>query len=254
MKRYELIDTLRGLEILSMIAFHACWILSHFGFFILPETLVGTGFTVWERSICIGFISIAGFSFSLGRDHVRSGLIVFGWGFVITLVTCLFLPDIRIIFGILTFLGTCIFIMIPLDGAVRKITKGSRAACVVIFALSMVLFLLTYRINVGYIGLAPFSTKLPEWLYRNLVTTFIGFMMPGFFSTDYFSLIPWFFMYLCGYMLHKIVADTKVSEYFMKLKIPGINKLGRHSLPIYIIHPIVLYILIGALSYCMRGR
>ena len=86
-KRYDLIDTLRGLAIISMIGFHACWIMNYFGILITSETLYGTIFTVWERSICIPFIIIAGFSFSLGHNHLRSGLIVFGWGLIITAVT-----------------------------------------------------------------------------------------------------------------------------------------------------------------------
>ncbi len=248
MKRYELADTLRGLSIISMIAFPSCWIMSHFGLLIPPSVLTGTGFMIWERSICIAFIFIAGFSFSLGHDHLRSGLKIFVWGLVIMLVTIFFIPGIRIVFGILTFIGTATLLMIPLDKALGKCADGSKTAAVLIFAVAMVLFLLTYHINIGYIGPASHPLMLPEGLYRGLFATYIGFMEPGFFSDDYFSVLPWFFMYVSGYGFYKTIRGTMAEDVFHKLKIPGINTLGRYSLAIYLIHPVIIYAVVLLLT------
>ena len=248
MKRYELADTLRGLSIISMIAFHTCWIMSFFGVLIDRQVLTGTWFTIWERSICIGFISIAGFSFSLGHNHLRTGLKIFGWGFVITAVTCLLIPGIRIIFGILTFIGTVTLLMIPLDKALNGKVAGKRITAVFLFILSLVLFLLTYHINAGYIGLRFFPVYLPKCLYKGLFATFFGFMEPGFTSDDYFSILPWFFIFICGYMLHKMIIGTKAEEIALNYKIRGINSMGRHSLPIYLIHPVVIYVLVWLIT------
>ena len=244
MKRYELIDTLRGFAIVSMIAFHTCWILHHFGLAVSDEMLTGTWFTVWERSICISFILIAGFSFSLGHNHLRSGLVVFVWGVIITAATCLFIPGIRIVFGILTFIGTATLLMILIDRLIGKATKGSKLFFRSLFILSLVMFLFTYNINIGYVGLNPIVIKPPQALYKGLVPTFIGFMEPGFVSDDYFSIMPWFFLYLCGYSLHKLIRGSKAEDYVRRWRIPGIDLLGRHSLPIYLVHPVIIYIVI----------
>lgn len=249
MKRYDLIDTLRGLAVISMIGFHACWIMSYFGLGIPQEALFGTGFTVWERTICISFITIAGFSFSYGRRHVRSGLILLGAGFVITAVTCLIVPDIKIIFGILTFLGTATFLMIPIDKAVRnkygEAQGHTKKTDIAFFILCLALYVLTYGINKGYLGIRQiFPVMLPRGLYRGYIATFLGFMDPGFYSSDYFSIMPWFFLYLSGYFLHRITGRTKAGESLLTRGIPGIKMIGRHSLIIYIVHPVVLFFIV----------
>lgn len=249
MKRYDLIDTLRGLAVISMIGFHACFIISYFGLGIPSDALFGPGFMIWERSICFSFITIAGYSFSFGRHHLKSGLMLFGIGLVITAVTCLAVPDIRIIFGVLTFLGTATLIMIPLDRIVKKrykeTQKGPTGAGIVLLAASLVLFVFTYNINKGFLGIRQiYPIRLPQELYRGYISTFFGFMDPGFYSSDYFSLIPWFFLYLSGYFLHGIVAGSRFEAGFMTKGIPGIKAIGRHALPVYIIHPIVLFIIV----------
>ncbi len=249
-KRYDLVDTLRGLAIISMIAFHTCWLINHFGMGISTETLYGTTFMIWERSICIGFITIAGFSFSLGHRHLRSAFVIFITGAVITAVTCLFLPEIRIIFGVLTFIGSATFLMIPLDRLLGKKAEASRAFSLTGLILNMAAFVITYNINKGYIGfMSGLAMELPKGLYKGYLMTFIGFMEPGFFSTDYFSILPWIFIYICGYFLHKIVTGTQPGEKVLSRGLPVIKVMGRHSLPIYVVHPIIIYIVLAILSY-----
>ena len=246
--RYKLIDTLRGLAVISMILFHTCWIMNHFGILIPTDMMFGTWFGVWERSICFGFILIAGYSFSLGHRHLRSGLVVFVCGLIIMAVTCLFLPDIRIVFGILTFIGSATVITIPVDKLIGKCVSGEKKAAAMGFSLMLVLFILTYKINRGYIGVSPFAVALPKGLYKGLFAAYVGFTEPGFFSTDYFSILPWYFLYLCGYMLHKLVEGTEAEKYARDHGISGIDVLGRHSLPIYIAHPVIIYAIIAFLS------
>ena len=242
MKRYELIDTWRGLAVIGMIGFHLCWMMSYFGIAIPSDLLFSTAFMAWERSICISFIIVAGYSFSLGHKHLLSGLKIFIIGLVITVVTCIFIPDIRIIFGVLTFIGTATLLMIPLDKAVgEKSLKSSRFRWLGLI-FSMILFLATYNINNGYLGLfRGLTIPLPKSLYSGYIATFIGFKDPEFYSADYFALLPWIFMYLFGYFLHKVIKGTDFEKNVMTLGIPGIRTVGRHSLIIYIVHPIVIY-------------
>ena len=244
-QRFDLIDTLRGLAVISMIGYHACWIWNLFGLGLSNEIINGTAFVIWERSICMSFIVISGYSFSLGRRHLRSGLLIFALGLAVTVVTSLLLPEIRIVFGVLTFLGTASLIMIPADKALKGCNAKPRSLMVTALVLCLLLFLLTYNINRGFLGFTgSMRIDLPMWLYKGYLATFIGFTQPGFVSSDYFSLIPWFFLYLSGYFLHKIIRGTGVEGGLLTHGLPGISFIGRHSLLIYIIHPIVLYGLI----------
>ncbi len=243
-KRYDLIDTLRGLTVISMILYHACWIGNHFGMIVSTQTLYGTAFTIWERSICMSFILISGFCFSFGRRHLRNGLKLFLLGLLITASTVLFVPDVRIIFGILTFLGSAMIFTIPFDKAYEAEGERSTVLKVSKFVVSFFLFIFTYNINRGYVGLPDlFSIDMPQSIYRGYIATYFGFMQPGFFSADYFSILPWFFLYICGYMLNKLVISDNLSQRVMTKSIPGIRSVGRHSLLIYLIHPIVLFLI-----------
>ncbi|MCR5590445.1 MAG: DUF1624 domain-containing protein [Lachnospiraceae bacterium] len=241
MKRYDLIDTWRGLAVIGMIGFHLCWMMSYFGIAIPSEMLFGPFFMAWERSVCISFIVVAGYSFSLGHKHLLSGIKVFLIGLVITAVTCIFIPDIRIIFGVLTFIGTATLLMIPVDKAIGQKSLDSSEFRWIGLIFSMLLFLAAYNINNGYLGFKGFSVPLPKSLYSGYVATFIGFKDPDFYSADYFALLPWIFMYLFGYFLHKAVKGTSFESNVMVRGIPGIKAIGRHSLIIYIVHPIVIY-------------
>lgn len=252
-KRLDLIDTLRGLAVISMIGFHACWIINLFGLAFSDEIIMGPVFMAWERSICMSFILISGFSFSLGRRHLRSGLVIFGLGLVITVVTTIVVPDIRIVFGVLTFLGSAALIMIPIDKALCGCKEKSRTFIISALGVSLALFLFTYNINKGFLGGEDFAhILLPEWLYNGYFATFIGFTQQNFVSADYFSLIPWFFLYLCGYFLQKLVKRSHFEERYLTRGIPGIGYIGKHSLVFYIIHPVVLYIIIYMLSMRVR--
>lgn len=244
-QRYDLIDTLRGLTVISMIFYHGCWILNHFGLVITTERLYGPSFAVWQRSICMSFILIAGFSFSFGKHHFRSGIILFALGAIITAVTFYFAPEIRIVFGILTFLGAATLIMIPLDMIMKGASGWPVSAKLAAFFVFAFVFILTYKINLGYL-IVPFGSSviLPANLYKGYLATFFGFMEPGFYSADYFPILPWLFLYLCGYFINKLIMYGKTEQGVLRRGIPGVKAIGRHSLLIYLIHPLVLYLLI----------
>ena len=109
------LDTIRGITLLSMMLYHTCWDLV----FLFGKKIPGysgLGGYVWQQSICWTFILLAGFCWSLGSHHLKRGLIVFGSGILITFVTLLVMPESRVIFGVLTLIGSCILIFIRLAG------------------------------------------------------------------------------------------------------------------------------------------
>lgn len=59
-------------------------------------------------------------------------------------------------------------------------------------------------------------------------------------STDYFSLIPWFFLFLTGYFLFRLTGRyLKAAPDFGRCK--PLCALGRRSLLVYMLHQPVLY-------------
>ena len=76
---------------------------------------------------------LSGFCWSLGKKKWKRGIIVFVAGMIISLVTIIAMPENRVLFGVLTLLGSSMLFMIPLE----KILK-SVSGCVKCFFLIFV--------------------------------------------------------------------------------------------------------------------
>ena len=217
------LDLLRGVTLLSMIAYHGTWNLAYLFGVDLPwyEDLPGH---IWQQSICWTFILLSGFCFSMGSRHLKRGLEVFGGGILVSAVTLIFMPENQILFGILTFTGSAMLLMISLEKVLKKVPGVFGAAA------SMALFFIFER------------WQEPAWFHRYLLTAYLGFPTSTFVSMDYFPIFPWIFLFIAGYFLYRIFHgrgwDGKL---FARGNVPVINWLGRHTLPIYLIHQPVLY-------------
>lgn len=234
-KRYELLDSFRGLVLISMILFHACWDMVYI-FDMKWDWYKGAGAYAWQQSICWSFILLSGFCWSLGKRHLRRGLLVFGAGAVISIVTISLMPENRVVFGVLTMLGTCMLLMIPLERWLRKIPSVAG------FVIMMLLFACTKNVNTGYLGFEGLNLlKLPDFLYRGSIMTFLGFTDPEFYSTDYFTPIPWSFLFLSGYYIYRMIEKKDFMEKYFSKGYGALSFLGRHSLVIYMVHQPVIY-------------
>ena len=218
------IDALRGITLISMIAYHTMWDLVYL-YGIRISWYDKTPGAVWQQSICWTFILLSGFSWSLGHHHLKRGLTVFISGALVTLATFLFMPDEVVWFGILTFIGTAMLLMIPIDRLLKS--TGSTVSYFLI-PVSFVLFLVTKNI---------YYSSFPG---GNYLTAFLGFPFPGFFSTDYFPVIPWFFLYLTGYFISRALPDN-ARNILIKSICPPLEFIGRHTLIIYMLHQPVIY-------------
>lgn len=229
------LDTIRGITLLSMMLYHTCWDLV----FLFGKKIPGysgLGGYVWQQSICWTFILLAGFCWSLGSHHLKRGLIVFGSGILITFVTLLVMPESRVIFGVLTLIGSCMLLLIPMEKLLLKLRAE------IGLAGSFLLFLLFRNVNTGYLGSGNWNIlKLPDGFYENLFTTYLGFPQKGFFSADYFSLLPWFFLFLTGFYLYQLVQKNHMMEKLFSWRVPGFDVIGRHSLLIYLLHQPVVF-------------
>lgn len=244
-RRWAALDNLRGLTLLSMIAYHACWDMVYL--FGADWGWYRSAFAyLWQQSICWTFILLSGFCWSLGSHPLRRGLEVFGAGLLVTAATLLVVPGNRVVFGVLTLLGTCMLLMIPLERGLRRLP--ARAGLLG----SGLLFLLLRNVNAGYLGFEGLRFfRLPRWLYRNLLTAFLGFPPADFFSTDYFSLVPWIFLFLAGYFLNRLRRERgRIPA--GGLRVPLLGALGQYALPVYLLHQPVVYGLLWALA-ALRG-
>ena len=235
--RYALLDELRGLDLVSMMLYHACWDLV-FLFDVNMRWYAGTPGRLWQQTICWVFILLSGFCAPFGRHMLRRGVTVFAAGALVTAVTLVFMPGGRVIFGVLTFLGTAMLLTDLLEKPLRRIPPAAG------FAISAVLFALTRNVSAGYLGFGSLRLWLPQALYANCVTAYFGFYPWWFYSTDYFALLPWLFLFWAGYFLYGIVGRQRM-EPLRRSVCPALGWMGRHSLLLYLLHQPVIY---GVLS------
>ena len=231
MKRYRILDDIRGLAVISMVIFHFMWDLVYMGGVEIGWYGALPGH-IWQQSICWTFILISGFCWSLGSKRLRRGLTVFIGGAVVTLATALVMPQARIIYGTLTLLGSSMLLMIPLEKLLRYIN------CEIGFIVSGLLFAATKKLMYGTLWFG--KVELPSWLYRNYFTAFLGFPHEGFYSGDYFPLMPWLFLFVTGYFLYRIFEKYNLLQFLAHKGFEPLEWIGRHALEIYMVHQPIL--------------
>ncbi|MCR5576442.1 MAG: DUF1624 domain-containing protein [Oscillospiraceae bacterium] len=226
-RRYHLVDALRGLALVNMVAMHALYDVNVV-FGGQWRWALRPGVHVWQQYICWSFILIAGFSFAWGgRKNLRRGLVLNLLGLAITVVTLVFLPEEAIWFGILTFMGCAILLTLALEKGLNRLPAGAG------FALCAVLFWFFFRVNAGFLG---FGLRVPAALYRIWPLTPLGFPHSDFRSSDYFPLLPWIFLFWCGFYLKRLFDKSPACQRAAQTKIPLLSGLGRHTLWIYLLH------------------
>lgn len=242
--RLQLVDALRGIAIVNMVLFHLLYDIFCV-YEVNPDIVDSMPFCIWERFICITFIVVSGFTWSLSaKSNIKRGIELNIFGFLITLATVLIIPSETIWFGILNFFGCAILIVCALNGLLKKVKPE------VGIVVCMILFILFYEVSDGYIGFGPlFKTKVPEILYDIKVLTPLGFPFKGFYSSDFFPIFPWIFMFILGYHMYEIYQKHPKFEKIAKIKIPFLSVIGRYSIWIYMLHqPICMLLCIIASS------
>lgn len=241
-KRYYLLDSLRGISIISMIAFHLCYDLFmiygiNTSWYFYPIT------AVWERSICVVFILVSGMCLNFSGNGIKRGILLNLAGFAVTCVTVIAEPNQAVWFGVLNLIGCSMMIVSVLSDNLKKIRPLSGAL------ISFLLYAVSYDVPKGYVGLFGLDiVKLPDFLYSCKYLAFLGFPSSDFFSTDFFPLFPWIFLFAAGFYLWNYIVEKNLTKYF-ELKIPVLDKIGRYSLWIYLAHqPIIMGILMLAMQ------
>ncbi len=233
--RYYVLDVIRGINLISMILYHFVWDVAYITGGKWAWFEYGFGY-VWQQSICWIFIILSGFCWSMGKRQLKRGFIVFAAGALISLVTIIFVPDQKVIFGILTLLGSSMLLMIPLEKILSKIPPS------VGIGISSMLFILFRNVNDGYMGFENWNlVKIPAFFYQDYFMTYMGFPGQDFHSTDYFSIFPWIFLFVAGYFLYWLIKQKNIISLLSYKGIDGLEFIGKHSLIIYMLHQPVIY-------------
>ena len=246
-QRIELLDELRGFAIIAMIVHH---------FFLDVGDVLDLewGYTIFNKLCTVQpifwaiFIIISGICSRLSRNTIKRGVTVLCAGMVVTLVTAVIMPKLlgiynaEIYFGILHCLGSCMIITgIAMPLIKRTNAKIGALICIILFAL-------TYGINSGELLFGLIKLPAPS---SNLLMP-LGIFNDSFESADYFSIIPWLFMFLAGAFLGEYVKDGRLPKWAYKKHSRSLAFVGRNSLWFYLGHQAVLYAIMYAFLECVK--
>lgn len=216
-----------------MVLFHACYDLVFIYGVALPF-FVAPYVGIWRATIAWTFLGIAGWMCSFSKNNLaRSGryLAVAALIFVATTVAAV---DDPINFGIIFCMGGATLI----DALLEKAHLEPRGLiCAGILALA---FLLCLNVPSGYFGGPFFSVSLPEAWYQQSVLAWLGLPGPGFVSGDYYPLVPFALMYGAGIAVGRWFKAKGYPRWMLTAHCHPLEWLGRHALPIYVIHQVAL--------------
>ena len=238
--RLYLLDTIRGMAIIGMIFIHVTYDLPGF-FGIYPGYMYSDGYEFFCQCVRATFIFLSGYCACMGKRTLNRGLIVSAAGLLVTVVSIIARVDVPIFFGVLTLIGACMLLSVPF----KKIINKKNAPVFII--VNLCLFIFTLHISNGYFGfLSNRLFQFPESWYRisNPVLlypmAFLGFPGKGFDSSDYFPLMPWFFLFMAGFSLYALCGEALKEKKFMSFRLEPMAFLGKYSLWVYLLHQPVL--------------
>ena len=229
-QRYWEIDAFRGIAIIAMVVFHFLFDLNYFRGYSFD--LYSGVFWAIGRFAGVSFLLLVGIGLAISYWRTKEketklfpkyffrGAKIFSYGLLITLATFLFVPQGTIVFGILHLIGVSVILAFPFV---------ERKNLALIFGI--IFF-------ISGLYLQQFSFDFP-WLL------WLGFYPKGFYTFDYYPLLPWFGIVLFGVFL----GNTIYSKAKQKFKLMDFSRffpinvlcfLGKHSLPIYLLHQLLL--------------
>ncbi|MBU6485907.1 MAG: DUF1624 domain-containing protein [Betaproteobacteria bacterium] len=232
--RVPSLDTLRGIAIVAMAAYHFCFDLRYFGF--LRADLEHDWRWITARTLILStFLLVAGASMVLAeRDRqsarrrwlAHAGVIAIA-ALAVSAGSYLMFPQTWIWFGVLHAIAASLVIARPF---VRRPAIAMAAGVAIIVA-----------------GLA-----FQNAAFDNRALGWLGFMTAKPATEDYVPLFPWTGVLLLGTGLGHLLVRTRFAVLGPLERAPRLLAfLGRHSLAVYLVHQPIL---IGALWTFVRIR
>jgi uncharacterized membrane protein len=230
-QRWDAIDVARGLAIMAMIVYHFSWDLS---FLRLIETniLQVPAWRWFARGIAGSFLLLAGIGLALAHAQgfrrmpfLRRLLKVGGAALAVTLVTFFAFPDSYIFFGILHCIAASSVLALPFLRLHPALTL-----LVAAFVLAAPSLFTSPALDAPYL----------DWLG-------LGSADPA--TNDYVPIFPWFGMVLIGIAAGKMLLPQAGALRLARWQARNVLSrtlvwAGRKSLPIYLVHQLVLLALL----------
>ena len=223
--RIEVLDAWRGVAVIAMVSWHLAWDLSTWGVFPQSGMFVQPALGI-RYFIVFSFVLLSGISCRFSRNNVRRGVQTLGCALAVSAVT--YLVGDPVLFGILHLLGCCMLLYALVGPYMERLPGPAVAAvCLLVFALT---FHIPQRVRVDVTW---------TWMF--------GFRTREFYSSDYYPLIPWGFLFFLGTVLGGYVR--RMGERLSAVRCPGaLCWVGRRALWIYMLHQPVLYVLTAVLT------
>lgn len=234
-------DALRGAALLNMLAYHAMydWVYV-FGRPSGWYDIFAPGCHIWQQYICWSFLLLSGYSFALAHKPWKNGLMVGGCALLLTAATVLVMPSERILFGVLHLLACAQLLTCAARPLLQRVPAGLGLAA------SAALFALCNQLPFGRLGFEQWTIcNLPRSLY-NANIFWLGFQDIGrFYSADYFPLLPWLFLFWCGYFGQRLLTPVLRGAAGLygapAAALRPLCAIGRNTLLVYMLHQPVLY-------------
>jgi uncharacterized membrane protein len=220
-----------------MVVYHIVYDLKNFHGVDVPIFFENWFHIVW--AVFAGsFIFISGVVCRYSQNNIKRGAQCFLLGMLITFATALAVPDMSVLFGILHMLGVCMVLYGLAEGLWDIIPAF------VGIIINAALFALTWNIRGGSAGIGDFSFAPPAALYETRLLFPFGFVTDGFVSSDYFPLLPWFFLFMAGSYFGVYVKENQCPSFFYTARVGFLAATGRHTIWIYMLHqPIIMVIM-----------
>lgn len=234
--RILVLDTLRGIVILSMIGFHACYDMAYILGWSMPWFTVGPFQNIWRCSISWTFLLLAGWMTSCSRNNAKRALKYAAAALLVFIATTIASVDTAVNFGIIF----CMAASTAVYALIKPVTKNLRTP--VLASLSILLLILFLALQ-----------NIPHTTYEIEGFAWLGFPSPNFSSGDYYPMIPYTFLYLAGAFAAQGFSHARTDKqiypaWMYNDYIHPLTVIGQHSLIIYLVHqPIlmVIFMLIG---------
>jgi len=232
--RYPFVDSLRGVAIVLMMAYHFTFDLNYFH--VVHFDFNTNVFWLSARGLIVSmFLGLVGVSLSLASVHGlnkqrywrRIGILVI-CALGVSAASYMMFPKTMIFFGILHF--------------------------IVIGSLLGVIFVRFYWVNLVLgCGIVVAGILVQHPLFDQPVLQWVGLMTHKPATEDYVPLFPWFGVVLIGIFLGKYIYSEPVPDFARWRGDNAIGRIltlgGRHSLLIYMLHqPLfigILYLFFG---------
>jgi uncharacterized membrane protein len=219
-RRIEIIDALRGLSVVLMVAHHALYDVAYV--IGAPEWLYWNPvFAVLHYIFAGVFVFLAGVSSRFSRSNLKRGLLTALMAAIVSAAT--FIVGDPVLFGVLHLLAVCMLLYSAFGRYLERVPERLAPVLYVILLIAGALVLRAQNpVGVGYL--------FPLGLYPE-----------KFYSADFFPLVPWVFVFLLGTWAGRYIRDRRLPAWFYAFDMPVLPEIGRRSLWIYMLHQPILY-------------